>query len=284
MLPRQSVSNVDALMWTLYVDHGEALLAYATRLTHDRKLAGDVVRETLLRVWRQADALTGELGSAQAWLHAVARDVATDRSRRVPAEPVTASDEPWEMPVQSPVGGVAQKVAIHRAGQLWRVEMDGRSVLVPDNIGIRYLGCLLANPGCEIAAIDLVANRGLADPALAAGLPVSDQPVLDDRAKREYRAKLAELQCEIDEHEANNDVARAEQARSQHAWLVAELTAAAGMSGRTRRFAGAEERARIAVGKAIRRAINRIGAVEPLIGETLRATVRTGMRCCYRTR
>lgn len=167
---------------------------------------------------------------------------------------------------------------------MWRVEMGSRGVLVPDNIGTRYLESLLANPGREIAAIDLVASRGSADRALAGGLPVSDQPVLDDRAKREYRAKLAELQFEIDEHEANNDVARAEQVRAQHARLVAELTSAVGLGGRTRTFTGAEERARIAVGKAIRRAINRIDAVDPAVGEALRATVRTGIRCSYRMR
>lgn len=284
MLPRQSISNVDALMWTLYVDHGEALLAYATRLTRDRQVAGDVVRETLLRVWRQADARTGELRSAQAWLHAVAREVATDRSWREPGGQAPDPVGPPPIPDRCSVSAVEHAVLIRRAGQMWRVEMGSRGVLVPDNIGTRYLESLLANPGREIAAIDLVASRGSADRALAGGLPVSDQPVLDDRAKREYRAKLAELQFEIDEHEANNDVARAEQVRAQHARLVAELTSAVGLGGRTRTFTGAEERARIAVGKAIRRAINRIHAVDPAVGEALRVTVRTGIRCSYRMR
>jgi hypothetical protein len=49
-----------------------------------------------------------------------------------------------------------------------------------------------------------------------------------------------------------------------------------------RRFTGSEERARIAVGKAIRRAIRRVAAADPVIGEELRATVQTGLRCCYR--
>jgi hypothetical protein len=41
------------------------------------------------------------------------------------------------------------------------------------------------------------------------------------------------------------------------------------------------ERARIAVGKAIRRALARISEADPVIGEELRATVRTGAHCGY---
>jgi hypothetical protein len=38
------------------------------------------------------------------------------------------------------------------------------------------------------------------------------------------------------------------------------------------------------VGKAIRRALSRIAGVDPVIGEELRASVQTGLRCCYRPR
>jgi hypothetical protein len=42
-----------------------------------------------------------------------------------------------------------------------------------------------------------------------------------------------------------------------------------------------EERARISVGKAIRRALDRITAADPALGHELRMTVHTGLRCCY---
>ncbi len=56
---------------------------------------------------------------------------------------------------------------------------------------------------------------------------------------------------------------------------------AAGFAGRTRSFPGQEERARVAVGKAIRRAMVRITQADPVIGEHLRQAVHTGVRCSY---
>jgi len=37
----------------------------------------------------------------------------------------------------------------------------------------------------------------------------------------------------------------------------------------------------VAVGKAIRRALVRITEADPVIGDHLGQTVRTGVRCCY---
>jgi len=41
------------------------------------------------------------------------------------------------------------------------------------------------------------------------------------------------------------------------------------------------ERARVAVGKAIRRSLARITEADPIIGDHLRQTVHTGVRCSY---
>ena len=60
--------------------------------------------------------------------------------------------------------------------------------------------------------------------------------------------------------------------------LVGGLT---GFGGRTRAFPDQPERARVAVGKAIRRALARIAEADEVIGEHLRQTVHTGVRCSY---
>ncbi|MGW5050412.1 sigma-70 family RNA polymerase sigma factor [Actinokineospora sp. NPDC004072] len=68
--------------------HGPALLAHATRLTGgDRHTAEDVVQETWLRAWRNADKLTEDRGSVRAWLMRVAHNVAIDHHRRRQARP-----------------------------------------------------------------------------------------------------------------------------------------------------------------------------------------------------
>jgi hypothetical protein len=170
------------------------------------------------------------------------------------------------------------RVVCRRSGRRWRIEMDGRTAVVGHSVGMRHLATLLGNPGREIPAVELVAGPGL--PGRAAPRE-SAQPVLDEVATREYRRRLADLEAEIDELEAMNDLGRAARARAERDWLIAELTATTGIGGRTRRFSDTNERARIAVGKAIRRAIARISAADPVIGDELRAAINTGQHCSY---
>jgi hypothetical protein len=164
--------------------------------------------------------------------------------------------------------------ACRRAGRQWRVELGTRVAVVEHSVGMLHLAVLLANPGHEIPAVDLAAGAGIAGS--------SAQPVLDGVARHEYRRRLSRLRLEIDEFEARNELQRAESARAEVDWLVAELAAATGIGGRSRRFPDSEERARIAVGKAIRRAIGRISEAEPAVGEHLRSSIYTGLRCSYR--
>jgi len=42
-----------------------------------------------------------------------------------------------------------------------------------------------------------------------------------------------------------------------------------------------DERARIAVGKAIRRALGYIHAADPILGDILTRSIETGRRCVY---
>ena len=74
---------------------------------------------------------------------------------------------------------------------------------------------------------------------------------------------------------------RAAQLRADADWLADELRGSTGLGGRVRQFADNPERARIAVGKAIRRALDRVAAADPVLGDHLRRSVQTGMRCCY---
>jgi hypothetical protein len=165
------------------------------------------------------------------------------------------------------------RVSCARAGRRWRIERGGRSVQVEHGVGMLHLAVLLANPGTEIPAVELAAGAGvLTDSA-------SPHAVLDSSAVRGYRCRLDELHNEIDGLEPGDELDRA---RSERDWLVAELAGATGLGGRARAFADNGERARIAVGKAIRRAITRIAEADPTLGEHLRTSIHTGTRCSYR--
>jgi hypothetical protein len=100
--------------------------------------------------------------------------------------------------------------------------------------------------------------------------------VLDQAAITEYRNRLKRLDAELDQREPVD-----EEARAERDWLVAQLASAAGFGGRVRSFPDQGERARVAVGKAIRRALARITEADPILGDHLRQTVHTGVRCSY---
>ncbi|SEO47042.1 hypothetical protein SAMN05216267_102786 [Actinacidiphila rubida] len=167
-----------------------------------------------------------------------------------------------------------------RLGRKWRIGLGDRSVLVEHSVGMLHLVVLIGNPRQEIRAVDLVA--GLAALNEAAERPaLSGQPVLDRVAAQQYRYRLARLRTELDELTAGGDPDRAAVARAEHDWLVGQLAGATGLSGRVRTFPEGEERSRVAVSKAVRRAMDRIAAADSAIGAHLRQAVHTGIRCSY---
>jgi RNA polymerase sigma-70 factor (ECF subfamily) len=71
-----------ALMRQLHDEHAAALWSFCMRLTgQDAAHAEDVVQETLLRAWRNADVLDRSQGSLRAWLFTVARNIVIDEWR-----------------------------------------------------------------------------------------------------------------------------------------------------------------------------------------------------------
>jgi non-specific serine/threonine protein kinase len=121
----------------------------------------------------------------------------------------------------------------------------------------------------------------LAGGGRAALVEAAGAPLLDASAKAAYRARVQELQTELDEATEWNDTARAARAQAELDALLAELSRATGLGGRDRKTPGAAERARFAVTKALRTAIRRIGEHHPVLGEHLDQNVRTGTFCAY---
>ncbi|MFF7415354.1 sigma-70 family RNA polymerase sigma factor [Streptomyces lydicus] len=125
---RQSTSD-EALIRALYEEHGRALLAYATRLTGDRSAAEDVAQETLIRAWRNPDALTNGKGSVRGWLLTVTRNIVTDRYRAKAARPTEVAESASAPPVQQDHSeAVVDAVVLMDA--LDQLSPDHRDVLV----------------------------------------------------------------------------------------------------------------------------------------------------------
>ena len=91
-------NHEDALVRTLYQEHAGPLLMFALRLTGgDRQRAEDIVQETLLRAWRNADRLgTQGQQSLRPWLVTVARRIAIDEHRSLNARPAETYDRELE--------------------------------------------------------------------------------------------------------------------------------------------------------------------------------------------
>ena len=161
---------------------------------------------------------------------------------------------------------------LRREGDAWRVTYRGQSSTVRHVKGMLDLAVLLARPGREVPALELM---GGVDVGGAPG------PILDDQARRAYQTHVGELQAEIDDAKAANDWMRADRAEAELDALVEQLSQAFGLSGRQRAGGGAAERARAAVTHRIRGAIRRIADIDPVLGQHLRNAVKTGTWCTY---
>jgi RNA polymerase sigma-70 factor, ECF subfamily len=87
-----SAREHDEVVRRLYAEHAGPLLAFVLRLTGgDWQRAEDVVQETLLRAWRNADRLGGpQHRSVRPWLVTVARRIVIDEHRRTQVRPQEA--------------------------------------------------------------------------------------------------------------------------------------------------------------------------------------------------
>lgn len=158
-------------------------------------------------------------------------------------------------------------------GGLWLIGSEPTPVAGLRGFG--YLRELIRTPGSGIRALDLVGALG----------PVVEETGLGEVADRQalaaYRQRLAELDAELAEADEWSDTGRAENARIEREALLDEIGRASGLAGRIRVTGSSQERARVAVRKAISTAIARIAEVDSDLAQHLRNSVRTGLLCSY---
>jgi hypothetical protein len=236
------------------IDHLQAAVQHNLALAHWPAVVAS--RRRLARAYQHrghpgdAEAARGELETAASEAAALGLPV-PDKGAREPS---------------------SQVAECHRAGRKWRLAWRDRSLLMEDSIGMTHLAVLVANPRQEILAAELAAGLSALG---AGGEGGSAHPMLDQAAITEYRNRLKRLDAELQREPGDAE------ARAERDWLVAQLASAAGFGGRVRSFPDQGERARVAVGKAIRRALARITEADPVLGDHLRQTVHTGVRCSY---
>jgi hypothetical protein len=152
-------------------------------------------------------------------------------------------------------------------GKRWRVVLGGEVAFARDRVGMRYLAQLVTAPDRGIPVLALVAHGG------AEHVEHAREPMMDGQTMTAVRGRIRDLRARS---------ALSEQEQDELAALTRELARALGLGGRPRSFADAPERARTAVRKAIKRAIDEISADNPAIGQHLAHRIETGAVCCYR--
>jgi tetratricopeptide (TPR) repeat protein len=158
-----------------------------------------------------------------------------------------------------------------RHGTVYAFDAGNESATVPDSVGMRYLLALLTHPGEDLAAGDLagVVNES------------GSQPILDDRARREFQRRVVEIESELDDADRAADIERSSRLRAELDALLEELERMVRPGGRSRTFVNADERARTSVQKALRRALAGIATSAPHLADGLQQSIHTGTTCRF---
>ncbi len=187
-----------------------------------------------------------------------------------------------------------QTAIFARNGEYWTIGYLGTTFSLRDLKGLRYLQRLVRHPGEEFHALDLLSEPGTSAPTETAdadslvGEPnvniggLGDAgPMLDARAKQEYRRRLLELREQVEDLRERGDHERALEVESEIEFLEREIVRAVGLGGRDRRAGSASERARLNVTRAIRAAFQKIAEHDASLGKLLERSIRTGSFCRY---
>lgn len=284
--------------WVLDEGDNAAAAAFAQRAWRLRSSAGMTCArplEILALAWHDTDPLRAAklLGAADAERDASADPGPADQAakrRRLREQLASAGYGPAVdagrsldapsvsglvgSPPTNPAPAPAAAV-LRRTDGGWTITYRDAVSPLPDTRGLRHLARLLAEPGREWHVLDLAAEGAGAVRGEDAG------PVLDAQAKAAFKRRLADLEAQEAEARAWGDATRAERAAVEREAIVRQLAAAVGLGGRDRPAAANAERARVAVRKAITKAIAKIAGVHPDLGSYLTTTVRTGAFCSY---
>ena len=173
----------------------------------------------------------------------------------------------------APAGAGSRDAVLALDGDVWELRFRGSTARLRDRKGFHDLATLVSQPGVDVHVLRL-AGDALHEAHVA-------DPLLDARAREDYRRRLVEVDSEIARADGDHDIGRRERAEMEREALLHELRRATGMSGRDRGFGNDSERARKAVAARLRDVIQRIAVVLPELGVHLERSIRTGAFCRY---
>lgn len=169
----------------------------------------------------------------------------------------------------------AQGNIFRREGEFWRVRYEGKEAHIKHSNGMVYLDYLLHHPNEEVPALVL---QGLTHKAVLDAVPVDGEyqeseflggePKIDDKARQEYQSRIEYLK------ETQPD---SQEIKELEAYLRQST-----FHGKTKTITDDNERARLAVTKAINGIVKKIKNDLPALFNHLSGWLDTGSLCQYR--
>jgi len=250
------------------------------RMLQFRRLPGDLPRAAALLDEARATAVACGVWQLARWIERLG-PIASEQSPSEPAR-TEAAGAAREAATERDPAAIA---TLRREDDCWVVDGTGATFQLKETKGVAYLAALLRRPGQQVHVLDLTA-AATGDPA---GAPPPDAEgredeaagVLEPAARASYRARLEDLRDDLAEAERFNDYERAARARQEIELIADELAREAAPAAGDRARSAETERARVSASRTIAAAIRKIAEESPLLGEHLRATVRTGYFCSY---
>lgn len=178
-----------------------------------------------------------------------------------------------------------------RNGETWRLRWRGEECQLKDQRGLVFLHALLVQPRTGLHVRELATLGQAAAPESGPGRPVRGDELdglssdgietLDEQALAAYRQRLQEIDAELSEARDHADLGRIENITNERDALLAEVQRATGLGGRRRKTNSDVERARTAIRKRIKAAMDRIQGQLPDLHDHLERSIRTGVFCSY---
>jgi hypothetical protein len=235
-------------------------------------------------------------GMGERWVQRIQADKlrAQDSGAKAEAEPAASRAREIGDRHESdrPENSTAEAV-FHKMGEYWTLCWAGTKFRLKNRNGLRIIACLLRHPGQQFRAQDLMSisrggslvNRnGDNEPAhaLTIARDLGDAgPALDETATAQYKRRLEDLREALTAAEQDNDTGGVTKIRHEVEFLEDQIAGSVGLRGRDRKSASHADRARLAVTKSIKSALNLIRVTDAELGRHLALSIKTGHLCAY---
>ncbi len=169
-------------------------------------------------------------------------------------------------------------------GDFWEVRYQGRSAIIEDSRGLRYVACLIqqaANQHGPLHAKELVSMAKGREAVTEIG---SKQAILDSAARDVLIKRMENIGFERNAAMSRNDFDTVARLDEEIDKLTAEIERnLSGRGKRTATFNGADERARKAVGKAISQTVSKLLTLQDMesFGQHLATSLQKGQWLSY---